>query len=319
VLPLRVARLLLLADPLGLGRALHPLLQRVSSRIRQALEEEATVHNFAELQLPVPVLRGAPERRLELAVVLDEHPSTIFWQPLLQDLVRLLARHGAFRDLRIWRLETDADGAARLWPGLHGGTPRSLRVLRSARAACRVGLQRFCGRRVATRLLSRPGCLPYHLDVLAHWLRRQPVVLLHLMSPEQWRHTALGCAELLWLRAAPPASSDAAARLLPDTDLGSERGDASPIAGLILPVIGADACSLSAWARILTGHAGTQVRGARFPRDSDSPGPPCPTALPRTPREWLRRFMAGASGPARALALACAAVPLTLPVVWLVQ
>jgi len=69
----------LLADPLGLGRALRSLLQRVPSRIRQVLEEEATAHNFAELRLPVPVLRGAPERRLELAAVLDEHPSTILW------------------------------------------------------------------------------------------------------------------------------------------------------------------------------------------------------------------------------------------------
>lgn len=96
-----------------------------------------------------------------------------------------------------------------------------------------------------------PAAYPYHLDVLTHWQRRQPVVLLHLMPPEQWRRTALGCAELLRLRAAPPASPGAAARLLPDTDSGSERGDASPIVGLILPVIGADGCSLSAWARIL--------------------------------------------------------------------
>jgi hypothetical protein len=60
--PFRTPSPLLLSRPLEIGRALRPLLRRVASRNRCVVDEDATVHNFAELSLPLPVLHGAPER-----------------------------------------------------------------------------------------------------------------------------------------------------------------------------------------------------------------------------------------------------------------
>jgi formylglycine-generating enzyme required for sulfatase activity/putative intracellular protease/amidase len=328
---LRVARPGLLPDPLGIGRALRPLLQRLPSRGRRVLDEPATVHNFAELRLPVPVLRGTPERRWELAVVIDNHPSTVLWQPLLAELTELLARHGAFRDLRLWRLDTAGSGPVRLWPGVGqhgvGGVPRSPKVLLDPlgrRAVLVVSDFSAAGWRRGRSLI--PQHAPQPLDVLADWQRSQPVVLLHLMPPARWPRSAFGGAELVALRAAPPAAEGAVAGLRLDTGTAPSARPGNGAPPLILPVIGTDPPSLSAWARLVAGRTGAMLTGVRFPAEPSSrsasaidprtaPRPP----EPPEPRERLRRFMAGASEPARALVLACAGVPLTLPVVRLVQ
>jgi formylglycine-generating enzyme required for sulfatase activity len=309
---LRVARPGLLAEPLQVARALRPLLQRLPSRSRWVLDEPATVHNLAELRLPVPVLRGAPERRWELAVVIDKHDSTVLWQPLLAELTELLARLGAFRDLRLWRLDTGGKDPVRLLPGLGdnrtGGAPRSPKVLRDPlgrRAVLVVSDFSTAGWRRGRS--PNPKAEPHPLDVLADWQRTQPVVVLHLMPPARWPRSAFGIAELVGLRAAPPAQPD------------------HRPAPLTLPVIGTDPPSLSAWARLVAGRAGAMPTGVRFPAGSPPQPPVRPDARtdprPTEPdaRERLRRFMAGASEPARALVLACAGVPLTLPVVRLVQ
>lgn len=328
---LRVARPGLLPDPLGIGRALRPLLQRLPSRGRRVLDEPATVHNFAELRLPVPVLRGTPERRWELAVVIDNHPSTVLWQPLLAELTELLSRHGAFRDLRLWRLDTAGSGPVRLWPGAGrhgvGGVPRSPKVLLDPlgrRAVLVVSDFSAAGWRRGRSL--RPQHAPQPLDVLADWQRSQPVVVLHLMPPARWPRSAFGAAELVALRAAPPAAEGAVAGLRLDTGSAASARPGNGAPPLILPVIGTDPPSLSAWARLVAGRTGAMLTGVRFPAEPSSrsaavidprtaPRPP----EPPEPRERLRRFMAGASEPARALVLACAGVPLTLPVVRLVQ
>jgi len=323
---LRVARPGLLPDPLGIGRALRPLLQRLPSRGKLVLDEPATVHNFAELRLPVPVLRGAPERRWELAVVIDNHPSTILWQPLLAELTELLARHGAFRDLRLWRLETAGAGPVRLWPGAHGGAPRSPKVLSDplGRRAVLV-VSDFSAAGWRSGRSPSPQGEPHPLDVLADWQRTQPVVLLHLMPPARWPRSAFGAAELARLSAASPVAVGAVAGLRLSTGSALSAQPASGPGPLTLPVIGTDAPSLSAWARLVTGRAGVELTGVRFPVEpsprlaSPTGARPAPRPPEPDPRERLRRFMAGASEPARALVLACAGVPLTLPVVRLVQ
>ncbi|WP_295579446.1 SAV_2336 N-terminal domain-related protein [uncultured Lamprocystis sp.] len=314
---IRVARPRLLADPLGIGRALRPLRQRVPSRTRRFIDEAATVHNFAELGLPIPVLRGIPERRLELALIVDALPVFILWEPLLHELARLFARHGAFRDLRIWRIGADADHTTRLWPGLHGGSPRPPGILHDpqGRRAVLV-LSDFSDPAWRRGFSPHADRAPWHLDALAEWERRQPVALLQLLPQIQWRRTALGEALLTRLRGDPRGSPDEKVRLIPEMIPG--QGKAAPDS-LTLPVITSDAVSLAAWSRLLSGRAGAWVPGAQFPRTPLLRRRPIRQPEPPGPRERLQRFKAGASAPARELARTYAAMPLTLPVVRLVQ
>jgi len=310
----------LLSDALAIGRALRPLLRRVPSRTRRVLDEQATVHHFAELALPVPVLQGAPERLLELALVVDAHPAFVLWEPLLKELARLLARHGAFRDLRIWRIGLDDQGATRVWPGLRGGGARSPRALRDplGRRAVLV-FSDFSHPAWRDLRADQTGPDMTHWDALRDWQRRQPVALLQLLPQRLWRRTALGAAELVRLSAGAAPSPSAAGLTRPATTGATRREpDRLPV-----PVLTIDAASLSAWSRVLTGRPGVGLAGVHIP--DAPPDAATATQTPRGPaatpdaRERLRTFLAGASDPARELARHCAGMPLTLPVVRLVQ
>jgi formylglycine-generating enzyme required for sulfatase activity len=309
----------LLEDPLAIGRALRPLIQRVPSRIRKTLDEPATVHNLAELRVPIPVLRGAPERLIELALVVDSHDSLILWEPLLRELIALFARHGAFRDLRLWRIRTDpADSRTRLWPGLHGGSPRSTRVLLDPQGRRAVLVfSDFSADAWRAGWRGEPSLGWTHLDAVADWQRHQPVALLHLLPQWLWRRTALAGAELARLRAATGGAAVPGVRpVLPRAP--SLQMHPMPLA---LPVLTTDAVDLSVWARFLAGRGSVRLAGALFAKRKDNdPIPPFPVPPePTDPRGQLRRFVAGASKPAKELAQYCSVMPLTLPVVRMVQ
>jgi formylglycine-generating enzyme required for sulfatase activity len=90
---------------------------------------------------------------------------------------------------------------------------------------------------------------------------------------------------------------------------------------LALPVLTTDAMDLSVWARFLAGRGSVRLAGALFAKRQDNdPIPPSPVPPePSDPRGQLRRFVAGASKPAQKLAQYCSVMPLTLPVVRMVQ
>lgn len=311
--PFRAPTPWLLTHALALGRALRPLLRRVAARYRFLVDEAATVHHFAELEISLPVLRGAPERWLELALVVDHHPSFVLWEPLLNELRRLLERHGAFRDLRLWRLGQDAAGKACIWPGLHGGTARQPKFLGDPE-----------GRRVI--LLFSDFTAPAwwqgdYWETLRNWSQRQPVTLLHLLPERLWRRTGLAVGDFVDLGGAGQAGPvNAKLRIHPE-QLPLER-EASQRwrSGLKLPILSLNPTALRAWSRLLAGRSETWTAGVVFPAgwtppaSADEPEPQPPDARLR-----LRRFRAGASPQAWDLARYCAAMPLTLPVARLVQ
>ncbi len=329
---LAVGRPNLLDQPLAIDRALRPLMGRLPSPTRRVLDEAATVHRWAEARVPIPVLRGAPERRWELALVVDAHPAFELWAPLIDELTRLLTRHGAFRDVRLWCLGPERPASAsgdaaspvrppvRLWPGARPGigAGRAPAVLRDPRRLILIASD-FSGpawRRAA------PDAPPANLAVLADWQRRQPVALLHLLPGTLWPRTALGSARLTRVSAASAAHPALPPRLLvPPTPKRvkhvpkAARAENGPI-GLPLPVLHPDAAGLGAWARLLGGRPGARMPAVWL---DAAPTPPGIAPPPLGARDRLLRFQAGASAGARALAQACAGMPLTLSVVRLVQ
>lgn len=58
-------------------------------------------------------MRPAPERWLELALVIDEGASMMLWKQTIKEFKQLLERHGAFRDVRTWGLFISED--SKVW------------------------------------------------------------------------------------------------------------------------------------------------------------------------------------------------------------
>ncbi len=90
-----------LPGSLELGRSLRPLKRRVPSRSQLVLDEAATAHRIADTGDWTPVFNPAPERWLDVLLVVDESSSMVIWQRTLAELRILLARQGAFRNIEV--------------------------------------------------------------------------------------------------------------------------------------------------------------------------------------------------------------------------
>lgn len=317
--PFRAPAAPFLPEALALGRALRPLHVKVASRQRQVLDEEATVHCIAEQRLWQPVLKGAPERWFELALVIDQSTSMRVWQPLLAELRRLMSYNGAFRNVRTWYLDTEGVEAR-----LRAGADLQ------SRAAKPKELLAPDGRRL---VLVVSDCIgrAWHTGVVNDWLRQwsatTPVAVLHMLPPRMWAGTALGRGvETRWFATTPGALN---ARLLSDSleirDLDDTGVEPVTVLEKVLKllVLSLEPAAVLGWAKLLHGKRNFWVAGTLFtaetvyadPATAAAPVSPDAAAIERR----LQRFYAQASPLAQRLAGYLAAAPLTLPVMRLVQ
>lgn len=102
--PLRLAQLALLPDPLRILQALRPLLRKGPHPRRRELDEERSATSSAEWRIAWPEYRPALEPRVALRVVLDGGVSMAVWEPLARELQRVLASSQAFRRVALQRL-----------------------------------------------------------------------------------------------------------------------------------------------------------------------------------------------------------------------
>lgn len=103
-----------LPGALDLARALRPLKHSALSPIRRMLDEEATVRLIADSHIWMPVLRPMLERFHDVALVVDASPSMTIWQQTVDEFLRLLENHGAFRNVTTWSLAPLRAGAGEL-------------------------------------------------------------------------------------------------------------------------------------------------------------------------------------------------------------
>ena len=90
---------------LDLSRALRPLRRMVDSPSRLMFDEAATVEQIADQQIWSPVMRPAPERWLDVALVVEETQALSVWKETITEVQTLLERQGAFRQVTTWRLK----------------------------------------------------------------------------------------------------------------------------------------------------------------------------------------------------------------------
>jgi DNA-binding NtrC family response regulator/CRP-like cAMP-binding protein len=309
-----------------IGQALRPLGRRVPSRRQWVLDERQTAQRIAEDRLMriaagkpaegvvLPVQRPARERHFELALVVDASGSMVIWKQTIAELRRLLATHGAFRDVRIWSLFAD-DGQARLHPGLG---PRALRQ-QPRKPGELLDPQ---GRRV---ILIVSDCVATGwytgavARLLAQWATRTPVALVQVLPERLWSGTALAEATHVFVHAPFPGApnryldrQDPWGVALPDA---ASSGSLAPV-----PVLTFDPESVASWAQFLAGGRGAWAPGVIFPTAAFAPALPAPaTDDALSAAEQVAWFRHVASPQAFRLVQLLAVVPLTLPVMRLVQ
>ncbi|GAB1508993.1 FxSxx-COOH system tetratricopeptide repeat protein [Actinophytocola sp. KF-1] len=307
-----------LPDRLDVIRALRPLKRYVASRRvgDVVIDEVATAERAVQDELWWPVTKQRRERWLDLTVVVDAAPTMALWRHKVAAFVELLEQLGAFRMIRVRRLDTNRFSAGvPLPPVLCGATgPRDPAevVDHSGRGVVLV-LTDGLGEAWRSDLIG---------PVLARWGRAMPVSVVHLLP--QW----------MWGRAGPAlhrATLFAAADLRPNRTWSIELPDAwrarepehvLPEGVVPVPVLELGPRWLRWWARLMTGGHRAQAH-ATVLLATDKPRPHV-TAYENvretsSPHSRVAAFRGAASPEAQRFAQLLAALPADLPVAKLVQ
>ncbi|MEN8650953.1 SAV_2336 N-terminal domain-related protein [Streptomyces sp. 21So2-11] len=304
----RVGQATALPHALQLQRALRPLQRhrppgRTPARV---LDEQATAERAAETGLLLPVMLATGRRQARLQLLMDASTSTVVWDRTLAELRQICAGTGAFREVSVHYVHQGPDGRP-----LIGRTRDENRPLRAAEQ-----LRDPTGRQLTLLLSDCAGPLwrsgRMH-RLLHHWALAGPVALVQPLPQRMWSRTHL------------PALPGTLRR---HEGLGARleftpRQGAAPAPALAVPVLGLTGTAFGVWARLLAGETGLSlpaaagwVRPGHPPAAGFRPGvltpPPSADAL-------VRAFRRSTSTPAVQLAVSLSAVPLTLPVMQLVQ
>jgi len=306
---LRVSEIALLPFPLKVLRALGPLLQRRPHPRLRLLDEERSATMSAETRLAWPVFRPRRTTQVRLRVVLDAGVSMAVWEPLAQELQRVLASSQAFRRVVVQRLEPSQLTALEREGGAEEQTTVILLLSDSA------GHHWWDG-----------SILPW----LQHKARSHPLVLIHTLPQRYWATTALSQAELVTFSNRVPLAPNSryrTIRRLPNPWDAPKPSGPELEPALCLPVISLDRRELAHWAALAAGEPRARSSGRVFAKVAAPASSPAAGAsaadqaltLEEAEHLW-EEFESRASPDAQELLLAMAASPvLSLPILRLLQ
>ncbi len=302
----RVPAATALPHPLALQRALRPL-QHYRPPVRSPaldLDEQATAEQAAQTRLVLPVLRATTRREARLRLLMDVSTSTGVWDTAFEELRQLCAGLGAFREVAAHYVREGEDG--------HLVAAPSRAFDRAARAAEQ--LRDPTGRQLTLVLsdcagpLWRSGAMQ---RLLHHWGRAAPVAVVQPLPQRMWQRTHLP---------ALPGTLRRREGLGAHLEFTPADGVVRPAGALPVPVLSPTRTALGAWARLLAGNTGSAVSApAAWVRADHPASPPRPERPVADPESLVRAFRRTASRQAVGLAVSVSAVPLTLPVMQLVQ
>ncbi|WP_406456578.1 TIR-like protein FxsC [Streptomyces sp. NBC_00876] len=282
-----------------LARALKPLKRPWRRGRRQRLDIAATVDDYVRAGELTPVFSDEPERWFDATVVIDRSPTMRVWSDTADELVRLLARTGVFRTLRVRDLYVD--GAA---PALHGplgqrvtegggrsAQPRRLMLVLSdwASAAWRDGAQ---------------------WKQLRTWAVSMPTVLLNPLPPKIWRHAGMSLPAVRVVSPGTPGVHNARLRftttlLMEQAFPGTAGRDWLPV-----PVNALSPHAVGSWARtlMLSDPAGCEALLLPAPDLVDQLVEP-EEEVPRSGHALTEAYLHRASPAAVRLAVLCSLYP----------
>ncbi|MGI8329937.1 FxSxx-COOH system tetratricopeptide repeat protein [Actinomadura scrupuli] len=288
---------------LSLARALRPLRVAASSRTVRYLNEEATAQRIAETRIWQPEMWPAPERWLDLALVVDDSASMIVWHRTVSELQAVLEQLAAFRDVRVWRVNTDDEKLVLRTGAVAGGSGRSPDELIDPTHR-RVVL-------VFSDCIGRAWGDGRAASLLERWAKAGPVAIVQPLPQRLWWRCGFA-VEAVRIKAAQ-------AGLPNDRLVVRARNEAETPPGVAIPVMELEPRWVRPWAE-LVGGGSRQIDGmAMFTGLPVAKAPEDDNAVDLTPMERVSRFRAGSSPTAFRLAGYLAAAPLRLPVMRLVQ
>ncbi|MGB3612685.1 MAG: SAV_2336 N-terminal domain-related protein, partial [Elainellaceae cyanobacterium] len=329
-----------LRDRLQLARSLRPLRRKVASPGQSVLDEEETVTQTAELDILYPVIEPELERWLEVALVVEESQSTPIWRDTIDELQMLLGQ-GVFRDVRTWWIAAAKNGEANLFATQPSEAPQQ-------RSRSPKELLDASKRRLIIVMSDCRSALWHQGKIhqwLAFWAQNGPVSVVQILPNQLWSQTALGKGYPVQLSNSVPGAASSRLDVLgdehpwmldedeeSDEDETDTNGDATNGASsqayksLQLPVVTLEPGPLKQWARVTAGAQEARTLGVYFDLSllseliryemergaasgSDS----------MSPQELVKRFQTTASLTAQKLAGLIAAVPVSPPVVKIIQ
>jgi len=315
--PVRVSLSRGLPDALGLARALRPLRRQRASFNSVVLDEAATADRSAELRMWWPAYLPAPQRVIDLVLVVDTSASMALWDAMITELRLLCERLGVFRDVRVRYLA--ADGAPR--PSLRGESP----VLAEHEPG---ELLDRSGRRLV--LVVTDGVHPrWHSGLfqqaLARWASAGAIAIIQPLPQRLWDRTGLRPVVAEFHSA---ATADRSRMVHPRYQPARDEELDPPVAAAI-PLLEVTPASFGRWAKLTVGVGPAEVPAAAVLVHPDAAGGTgrhpdlVASGYDRVPADAsgrVRDFRASASPAAYRLAgLLSAVAPLSLPVMRLVQ
>ncbi|GAB7046580.1 hypothetical protein JCM9534A_17060 [Catenuloplanes indicus JCM 9534] len=169
-----------LPQSMELARSLRPF-QRPWPRGRRAqLDLHATVDQYAMTGLLIPIVMPAPERWFDAVVVADNSPGMVVWDNALKDFLRVLHQVGAFRQIRLLRLDPVAGAVVSDGSGRPQDTGRLLRAPDSRRLV--IVWSDFAAR-------AWQHGLPW--STIHVWAEKSPTIAIDPLPAALWAHAGL--------------------------------------------------------------------------------------------------------------------------------
>ncbi|MEL7315142.1 MAG: formylglycine-generating enzyme family protein, partial [Cyanobacteria bacterium J06559_3] len=242
-----------------------PLLRKVNVGVGNRLDEPATVENIARTQLCLPVLEPQQASWFDIILIVDRGSSMAIWHRLVKDVVRILRRYGAFRDVRAFDLVVNpeakkADDKVLLMsnPQRPGHRPSEL-----------IDKQ---GRRIAIVLSDCAGKYWWNgtlLPMLQDWGNIMPTVVWQMLPAWMWRRTALGRGDAVAIGNDLPGAANQRLQLQIQQ---LQESDASPDTAkrMAVPVITSEVRDIARWSLMVAGDRREITPGFLLPASGGS-------------------------------------------------
>lgn len=305
---------------LDLARALRPLRKKVPAVGQLEVDEDATIERIADQRIWSPVLKPAPERWLDVALVVEDTESLPLWEETISEFQTLLERQGAFRRVTTWRLQAEPGQTPKLFPNwqdpIYGRRPTRARQLFDP-----------AGRRLIL-LLSDCTSSAWPSGPLLTWLNhcceQAPTTVVQLLSQRLWSQSALSQGTPVWLSALEAGTVTTKLNAEPQSPL-LQQLLGKPAQTVTIPVVTLEADPLKQWAKVVAGSGETRTIGYQFDlqaieaRPASDPEADARTLEPASAEERVRWFRTTASGIAQQLAELMSVAPVSPPIVDLIR
>ena len=303
-----------LRKTLAIARSMRPLMRKVDSYRQMVLDEDATAEQTAEQQFCMTVVKPDQERWLEIALVIEESASSFLWQETIRDFKQILERQGAFRSVVVWYLQTSSQGEVTLFAKrptqVAKPQPRSPKELIDSSNRRLILLASDC-------ISPAWRSAQLYNDYLQPWTERGLFAIVQMLPSHLWKRTALSAALSVQLSAWSPGMLNHRL-LLREIPIGS---DSDPKQGLKIPVVTLEPTYLEPWGRMVSGFGESWAMGVWFDEGWQSLTPSEPSISPSvlTAEQLVQRFDTTASALAKRLAGLMSLVPVSLPIIYLLQ